>query len=214
MTITTAALARSSRRASTRWIPATPTSVTRETQLPSAVERDDRFLGDGKVARARGDDGDGALALRRAARGREDARCARARSSRCPGRRAASGSIASAGRRVTRSPCPRAAIARRDLADLLGRLPGAVYDFWKALPQRALVVDRREGERLRRLERQSRERVPDLERSVRDPLQQIANVLASHTSAVSSGSASAVASVGGVSIARCADTPRRCLRLR
>ena len=37
-------------------MPATPTSVIRVTQLPSAVERDRGFLGDGQIARARGDD--------------------------------------------------------------------------------------------------------------------------------------------------------------
>src|SRR5581483_1518493 len=84
--------------------------------------------------------------------------------------------------------------ASGNLADLLGRLAGAVYDFWKALPQGAMVIDRREGERFGRLERECLERGGDVERPVRNLAQQVADVLAPHTSAVSSGSPSSTPS--------------------
>jgi hypothetical protein len=35
---------------------------------------------------------------------------------------------------------------RRDLRDLRGGLSRAVYDFWKALPERAVMIDRREAQ--------------------------------------------------------------------
>ena len=75
----------------------------------------------------------------------------------------------------------------RDLDDLLRRLARAVNDFWIALAERAVVVDRREAERLDGIERKCVERGVDVElpsatcRAGRERL-------TTHTSAVSSGS--------------------------
>src|SRR5262249_6617039 len=81
--------------------------------------------------------------------------------------------------------------ARSDLGDLLRGLARAVYDFGESLPEPAVMIDRRERKRFRRLERQRAQRLRNLDGPVRDPTEQVANVLASHTSAVSSTSSSA-----------------------
>jgi hypothetical protein len=86
---------------------------------------------------------------------------------------------------------------RCDLANLLGALTRAVDHLGKSLAQRAMMIDRREAERvgrLHRLQRLERERVQRLrhaERSVRDLVQHVADALPPHTSRASSGSPSA-----------------------
>src|SRR5947199_10842537 len=67
-----------------------------------------------------------------------------------------------------------------DLGDLLRRFSAGVYDFWKALSQGAVVIDRGEAKRFDWFNGECVERGSGVELTVRNPLEQVANVLASH----------------------------------
>src|SRR5262249_51825192 len=95
-----------------------------------------------------------------------------------------------------------------DLGDLLRRLPRPVHDLRESLPERAMMIDGREAERLGRLEGQRVERARDVERTVRHLLEQVADGRPPHA-AVSMASASGESSPPMASEASATNVSRR-----
>src|SRR6476661_8614900 len=166
-TMMTPAPSSASRRESSRWIPATPTSVRRSARQPiaSAVTAASSATGRSLVPAVTTSTDDVA------------------------------GVGGTAGRRhgVGRHACHEHAVApfrnsASDRDDLVGGLAAAVDDFGEALPQRAMMVDRGEAERFRGLQRQGVEGALHREGAVRDLGEQVANPLTPHAASASTPS--------------------------
>src|SRR5262249_27414485 len=79
-----------------------------------------------------------------------------------------------------------------DRDDLLGRLPFPVDDLREPLPQRAMMIDARELERLDGSDRQLVERRADVERAAGDLLEQRQDTLAIHAAVRPSAASSSI----------------------